>query len=313
MDERKAANRHRARGDEWRLDPSDVQYHRRRIREARRGGWLGKSLVYGAAALVLGGAGYAYWHRDSLQGVTVDLSAFTRLFGGAAAAVAGSRTTLFGGEPETQAVEGAGVVGTEAATSLDGSAPPPESAPATAAAADSAAVAAARGFAPPEPAAGEAIAVAGRDAVSGAAAGPTVVARVDPPPPPPPEPEAPVGPETFGFAANSFEVTIIEVSEADANVAVIVGRSGGRRAATSITWWTTDGSATGGKDYADRGRLVEKFAAGEQNRTLRVPIIGDKTLEGPETLYVHFAPNDADGTPRAADAQMIEVMVKDDD
>jgi hypothetical protein len=105
----------------------------------------------------------------------------------------------------------------------------------------------------------------------------------------------------------------MEVSEADANVAGIVGRSGGRRAPTSITWWTADGSATGGKDYADRGRLVEKFAAGEQNRTLRVPIIGDKTLEGPETLYVHFAPNDADGAPRAADAQMIEVIVNDDD
>jgi hypothetical protein len=270
-------------------------------------------LGYGAVALVLGGAGYAYWHRDSLQGVTVDFSAFTRLFGGSEAAVAGSRTT-FGGEPETQAVEGAGVVGTQAATSLDGSAPPPESAPAPAAAADSAAVAAARGFAPPEPVASEAV-VAPDAAVAGAPAGDTAVARVDPPPPPPPppEPEAPVGPETFGFAANSFEVSAIEVSEADANVAVIVGRSGGRRGATSITWWTADGSATGGKDYADRGRLVEKFVAGEQNRTLRVPIIGDKTLEGPETLYVHFAPNDADGAPRLADAQMIEVIVKDDD
>ena len=75
----------------------------------------------------------------------------------------------------------------------------------------------------------------------------------------------------------------------------------------------SDGSASAGTDYADRGTLVEKFAAGEQNRTLRVPIIGGAVKEADETLYVHFAPNDEAGAPIKAEEQKIEVVVKDDD
>jgi hypothetical protein len=102
------------------------------------------------------------------------------------------------------------------------------------------------------------------------------------------------------------------VSEADASAAVLILRNGDRRRASSVVWWTEDGTAKAGVDYANLGRVVEKFAAGEQNRTIHIPIIGDHQVEGPETFYVYVAPSEA-ADPAAEPAQKLEVVINDAD
>ena len=114
-------------------------------------------------------------------------------------------------------------------------------------------------------------------------------------------------PEMFHFGLSA-----VTVSEADASAAVIVLRDGGRRGASSFTWWTTDGTATAGSDYASLGEVVQPFAVGQQNVTIRVPIIGDRNVEGPETFSVHLAPSEA-AAAAGEPAQRLEVVINDDD
>jgi hypothetical protein len=127
--------------------------------------------------------------------------------------------------------------------------------------------------------------------------------REEPRPAPPPEPELPVRPETFGFG-----LEVMNVSEADASARVLVLRDGGRRAVSTIRWWTTDGTALAGSDFARLEPRTERFGAGEQNRTLLIPIIGDRNPEGRESFFVHFAVGDS----TEAVAQ-IEIVITDDD
>ena len=54
--------------------------------------------------------------------------------------------------------------------------------------------------------------------------------------------------------------------------------------------------------------LMERFGAGEQNRTLHVPIVGDRQVEGPENFYVRIAVGDS-----AEALAQIEVIIDDDD
>jgi hypothetical protein len=102
----------------------------------------------------------------------------------------------------------------------------------------------------------------------------------------------------------------MNVSEADASARVLVLRDGGRRGVSHITWWTTNGTATAGSDFARLEPRTEQFSAGAQNRTLLVPIIGDRNVEGPENFFVHVAVGEsADAEPVA----QIEVLIADDD
>jgi hypothetical protein len=133
-----------------------------------------------------------------------------------------------------------------------------------------------------------------------AAAGATSVTEIEPPAPaPPPEPE------TIGFALPKFTV-----SERDASAAVLVVRSGGNRGPSAFTWWTSDGTAKAGSDYVDLGKVVVKFAAGELNRAIHIPIVGDAIAEGPESFYVNLAPGD-DASAESQDR--VEVVIEDDD
>jgi hypothetical protein len=130
-------------------------------------------------------------------------------------------------------------------------------------------------------------------------------AREEPPPAPPPAPAAPPKPEQFGFG-----LEVMKVSEAAAAARVLVLRDGGTRGVSFITWWTTNGTAVAGSDFARLEPRTERFAVGEQNRTLLVPIIGDRNVEGPENFFVHIAVGQsADAKPVAE----IEVLIEDDD
>jgi hypothetical protein len=90
----------------------------------------------------------------------------------------------------------------------------------------------------------------------------------------------------------------------------LILRDGGKRGVSSITWWTSDGTAKAGSDYVDLGKVVVKFAAGEQNRAIHIPIVGDGAAEGPESFYVNLAAgDDASAEPQ----DRVEVVIEDDD
>jgi hypothetical protein len=270
--------------DPLRVDPGDARLYARRMQEAKRVGPLANFFRYTALALVVAGAIAAFWNWETLSQLRLDFSELTSLFKGRPGAPG---TPAANGELETEVVEGAGVAGVGLPSSIDGepteaevpAAAPPTVEPETVAVVTT----------PPAPASAE-------------------PERAEPEPPPPPVEEPPAGPELFGFGL----ITRMNVSEADASAAVLVVREGGRRGVSSIVWWTTDDTAKSGSDYVSFDRRIERFAVGEQNRTLRVPIVGDRNVEGPETFFVHLAPGD-DTSSGIQSAAQIEVVINDDD
>ena len=251
------------------LDPRDVRRYQRREGERRRKG-VAAALRYGGVAAVLVAAVAVYWNFEWLRG-------------------------LFAETPEGDAEEIAATAAPDpkpTAAALEAQAPRRDD---TAPRRDDAAPRRVEP-APPVPEAPAAPAAAPPVEAQPAVAAPAAASE--------PIPEEPAEPETFdfGIAANS-------VSEADAAAAVLVLRHGGRRAASSVVWWTSAGTATPGADYADLGRVSLQFPAGAQNRTIRIPIVGDRATEGPESFFVHVAASG--GAP--AEAARTEVIINDDD
>jgi len=280
MDPRKAKkNAPPQPGEYWGVDPQDVRRHAQRMREARTVGPLGKIFRGAAVALVLVIAFAVYWNFDALRNLRFDFSRVKGAFGDAAEEVEDARR---GDEPGTEVVGDTSVAGVSLPTSIKGDEPEAD-APAVPADAPNA-EAPSRETAPAE----------------------VVAANETPaPPPPPPEPEAPPRPETFGFG-----LEVMNVSEADASARVLVLRDGGRRGVALIRWWTTDGTAHAGSDFARLEPRTERFSTGEQNRTLLVPIIGDRNVEGPENFFVDIAVGE--GAEPTSVAQ-IEIIINDDD
>lgn len=313
MDERKrqkgAPNPTSGTG-EWRLDANEVRLHRRRLKEAQHVGPLGRLVRYLMVALLLAGAVGVYLNWELLSGATLNTAALRNLLEDGAP---GNETGPEG--LESGVVEAAGVVGDALPTSL-GDEPPPEetvavvapppaaNAPAAAAPATPAADAPTAAPAGDAPASVAANAPPAATSVPAATPAPVAAAPEPRPPPPPPEPEGPVTPEVFDFGIDTMSV-----SEADASARLLILRSGGRRGVSAVTWWTTDGTARAGTDYASLGRQFVRFAQGEQNRTIQVPIVGDRNAEGPETFTVHLAPGDG----ASESAAQIEVIINDDD
>lgn len=273
-------------GEYWGLDPQEVRHHARRMREARAVGPLGKMFRVAAALLVLVGAFAVYWNFDTLRDLRFDFSRLTSAFDDAVEEVEDARR---GDEPGNEVVGDTSVAGVSMPTSIKGEEPEPATPaaapePAPPAAAPRETAPASRDTAPTE-------AVAANESPALAA--------------PPPEPEPPPKPETFGFG-----LEVMNVSEADASARVLALRDGGRRGVAYITWWTTNGTAMAGSDFARLEPRTERFTVGEQNRTLLVPIIGDRNAEGPENFFVHVAVGESATEKPVAE---IEVIINDDD
>ena len=263
--------------EQWAVDPSDVRRHARLVRERERVGPLGKLVRYTAVVLLVVGAGAVYWNFETLRGTSVSFSGLVDLF---ARRVNDTVATFDGSATQTAVVKETEVVGTAAPSSL--SKEPLIAEPVVE-------PAGAPSDSKPQPA------TTTREASAPRAEAPSPPAVAAPPP----------GPEEF-----SFGLSKMEVSEGAASADILIVRSGDMRRASSITWWTSDGTATAGEDYANLGRVVVKFAANEQNRGIHVPIIGDRKVEGPETFYVNLAP----GNGQAAEpTERLEVTIKDDD
>jgi hypothetical protein len=271
-------------GEHWGLDPQDVRRYARRVREARAGGPLRKFFRIAAVALLLVGAFAVYRNFEAVRELRFDFSRLTSLFDRAPQPGNGDAES----EPGTEVVGDTSIAGVKMPTSLDGEAAPAAEPPAAAAPIDT-------------PAAEQP--TAANEAQPAAEARPEP--EPEPAPQPPPEPEVPAGPERFGFG-----LEVMKVSEADASARVLVLREGGRRGVSLIRWWTTNGTASAGADFARLEPATVRFAVGEQNRTLLVPIIGDRIVEGPENFFVHIAVGEgAEPEPVA----QIEILIADDD
>jgi serine/threonine protein kinase len=115
------------------------------------------------------------------------------------------------------------------------------------------------------------------------------------------------GPETIELAASS-----VVVSEAAPAATIVVRRRGGALGESSFAWWTSDGTARAGDDYANLGARIEHFAAGEESRTLYVPLIRDSLAERRELFYVDVRGSDQPGRRLDASSR-VEIAIVDDD
>ncbi len=290
---------HSGGSDAWRLDPSDIARHAQLRRRTEQRGRRGRLVGYAAIVLVLAGAFVAYWNFDTLRQVTIEAPALSALLRSRSSEGANDRAN---GAPDNAVVESSPVVGTAAPTSV--SAARNREQPLEVAKVEEHAAPTPK---PPEAAPESPPAIQSASATERVAAAPTAatVPTAASVPAAFEHPTAPA-PETIEFALPKFNV-----SERDAFAAVVVVRNGGNRGPSSVfTWWTSDGTAKAGKDYVDLGRVVVKFAAGEQSRAIHIPIVGDETVEGPESFYVNLAAGD-DASAESQDR--VEVLIEDDD
>ncbi len=80
-----------------------------------------------------------------------------------------------------------------------------------------------------------------------------------------------------------FNAQAYIVSEDDGSATITVTRSGGQTSGLTVTYVSSDGTATAGSDYvAAAGTLV--FAAGDTSKSFAVPILDDALVEGDETV-----------------------------
>jgi uncharacterized repeat protein (TIGR01451 family) len=89
---------------------------------------------------------------------------------------------------------------------------------------------------------------------------------------------APAG--TFVFSAPSYSV-----SEAGPMASITINRVGGSTGAASVTFATSNGTATAGSDYTAANQVVP-FADGEISQLVTFPITDDGIFEGDETVIL---------------------------
>jgi hypothetical protein len=283
----------RAREESWRLDPQEVRRRNAELARRRRR----PSLRVAALLLALAGAIAAFLTLEPLRSVGETWLAAAR---GAFEANRGETATPPPGGSASNAAPSPApaVVAPQeppASAATAESTPPlaprraATAAPLTVGAADAARV---------EPA----VETIASNAVDAPVAEPTAA-----PPAAPPRPAEPPAPERFEFVTSS-----VSVSESAAGARVQIRRSGGTLAESTIAWWTTDGSATAGADYADLGAIIERFARGERTRTIYIPIVADANAEARESFYVNLGESPQAGDSLAA-SQRVEVVVEDDD
>ncbi len=114
---------------------------------------------------------------------------------------------------------------------------------------------------------------------------------------------------TPGVTGFAFPQAVLTVRENDVAARIVIHRSGDLSGPASVTWWTADGTARGDIDYADLGARVERFAPGEANRTVYVPLINDAVAEPTRSFSVRLGHGDS---PGGSAGQMRVDIVNDD-
>ncbi len=88
-------------------------------------------------------------------------------------------------------------------------------------------------------------------------------------------------------------------------------RSGNAGKPLGFVWWTSDGTAHAGDDYASFGRRVEPFNRGENKHTIFIPLRSDALAEAPETFFFHI--DSMPGAEPGIPAVTVDIRIIDDD
>ncbi|MEI6083587.1 MAG: Ig-like domain-containing protein [Verrucomicrobiota bacterium] len=117
---------------------------------------------------------------------------------------------------------------------------------------------------------------------------------------------------TGAFAATfiSFSSATYSVTESSSNAAISVLRSGNPHATVSVTYSTSNGTATAGSDYsAATGTLT--FRPGQRLKTFLVPITNDPLIESNETLTVTLSNLTGNGSLRNPKSAVLTILDND--
>lgn len=109
-----------------------------------------------------------------------------------------------------------------------------------------------------------------------------------------------------------FPLAAMTISESDVAARIDIQRSGDGKAPASVVWWTSENTAIAGKDYADLGRRVEKFAPGEQSRTIYIPLVNDAVREPAKSFNVYLGRYES-GRKSADPIAGLRIDIVDDD
>ena len=85
------------------------------------------------------------------------------------------------------------------------------------------------------------------------------------------------------------EDTVYSEGAAEGYMTVTFRLSAPSASQTSVDWFTSNGTASGGWDYDHFSSNTLVFAAGETVKTVRIPILQDSGIEGPEQFYVNLS------------------------
>ncbi|MGH8129498.1 MAG: protein kinase domain-containing protein [Steroidobacteraceae bacterium] len=116
---------------------------------------------------------------------------------------------------------------------------------------------------------------------------------------------------TPGVTRFSFLQPVATVRESEVAARIVIRRSGDATGAATIAWWTGDDTAIADEDYADLGARVERFAPGEQSRTVFVPLINDTVAGSTKSFNVYLGRGESaqSGSPLSG----MRVDIVDDD
>ena len=82
-----------------------------------------------------------------------------------------------------------------------------------------------------------------------------------------------------------FSAPTYTVSEGTTNATISVVRTGPLNGTATVSYSTSDGTATGGADYTPTSGTLT-FKAGDTAKSFTVPILNDTVVEGPETVLL---------------------------
>jgi len=110
-----------------------------------------------------------------------------------------------------------------------------------------------------------------------------------------------------------FTVPAYNVGESvpSASASITISRTGAVTVPVSVTFFTKDGTATSGADYAGTTNVIT-FAAGESQRTLAIGVISDSSVEGNEFVNLYLT-NAAKGGIIRAGGDTARLTIVDDD
>jgi hypothetical protein len=118
-----------------------------------------------------------------------------------------------------------------------------------------------------------------------------------------PEAKAAPSPGTIGFDADRY---LVWPGESAATIRLV--RTAGTDGIVTVDWWTVNGGARRGRDFAAPARQTVTFAEGEQELSLQVPILGNPRRRFTEFFTVRIGAPGGGATTAAITETTVFIM-----